>query len=467
MTNDVTVVILAAGQGTRMKSRLPKMLHRAGGKPIVRHAVDAALGVAAPARVFVVIGHGADLVRTEVESSGASTFQQTEQLGTGHAVMCGREILQALGGDLVVTVGDCPLIRPETLQALIAARREASAAAAVLTTEVVNPTGYGRIIRDASGNVAEIVEHKSCTSEQLKVAEINSAIYSFDAAAFWKHAGEIGANAETGEFYLTDMIAILKRAGRKVVAVKLEDSEEILGVNNRVELAEADRILRRRKVRQLMLDGVTIERPETVSIDGQVRIGQDTIIGAFTHITGDTVIGTDCRIGSCTVIDHCTLGDRVEVFPFSSLSASKMDDDSHAGPFARIRMGAHLEHSAHVGNFVELKKTRMGAGSKSMHLAYLGDSTLGSKVNVGAGTITCNYDGQKKHPTHIGSGAFVGSNSTLVAPLEIEHDAYIAAGSVVTHKVPAGSLAIGRSRQTNKEGWKRGPLADKKKQDQH
>jgi bifunctional UDP-N-acetylglucosamine pyrophosphorylase/glucosamine-1-phosphate N-acetyltransferase len=254
-------------------------------------------------------------------------------------------------------------------------------------------------------------------------------------------------------------VAILIRAGKHVAAMKLADPGELLGINNRVQLAEADRILRDRKVRQLMLDGVTIEKPETVTIDPQVRIGADTIVGPFVHITGDSVIGEDCRIGSCSLIDSSTLGDGVEVFPFSSISGSRLDRDAHAGPFARIRMGAHLEHGAHVGNFVELKKTRMGTGSKSMHLAYLGDSTLGSKVNIGAGTITCNYDGQKKHPTHIGDGAFIGSNSTLVAPLEIEHDAYIAAGSVVTHKVPAGALAVGRARQENKDGWKRRRLA--------
>jgi bifunctional UDP-N-acetylglucosamine pyrophosphorylase/glucosamine-1-phosphate N-acetyltransferase len=456
--NDISVVILAAGQGTRMKSKLPKVLHRAGGKTLVRHSIDAARELALPDRIFVVIGYGADLVRAEAGAAGVESIHQTEQLGTGHAVMCGEEKLAKLGGRMIVTVGDCPLIQFSSLEALAEAQRSGGAAAVVITTDVPDPTGYGRIVRDASGNVREIVEHKACTPEQLAIQEINSGIFCFDAAAFWKHVHEIQPDNPAHEYYLTDMVSILIRAGKRVAAMKLGDPSELLGINNRIELAAADRIIRDRKIRQLMLDGVTIEKPETVTIDSGVRIGMDTIIAPFAQITGDTVIGENCRIGACSIIESSALADEVEIFPFSMVSASRLDRKAHVGPFARIRMGAHLEEAAHVGNFVELKKTRLGAGSKSMHLAYLGDSDIGSKVNVGAGTITCNYDGERKHRTQIGDHTFVGSNSTLVAPLEIEKDSYIAAGSVVTHKVPSGSLAVGRARQINKEGWKQRKL---------
>lgn len=460
MLNDAAVVILAAGQGTRMKSRMAKVLHRAGGKPLMRQTIDTALEIAPRERVFAVVGYQADAVGAVAEAAGVQTIRQTEQLGTGHAVLCGEDRLAKLGGRLIVFVGDCVLVRAATLAELAETQRITKSAAAVLTTEVEDATGYGRIIRGAAGDVEAIVEHKAATPGQLAVREINSGIFCFDAHALWKHIHEIRPDNPAREYYLTDMVSIFVRAGMRVTALKNSDASELLGINNRVELAQADRILRDRKVRQLMLDGVTIERPETVAVDADVKIGMDTIIGPFTQITGETVIGENCRIGASSIIDHSTLGDEVEVFPFSTISASRLEARTQVGPFARLRMGAHLEHGAHVGNFVELKKTRLGAGSKSMHLAYLGDSTIGEKVNVGAGTITCNYDGQKKHQTSIGDGVFVGSNSTLVAPIRIEDGAYIGAGSVITHTVPPKALALGRARQVNKEGWKKRATGD-------
>jgi bifunctional UDP-N-acetylglucosamine pyrophosphorylase/glucosamine-1-phosphate N-acetyltransferase len=454
MINDAAVVILAAGQGTRMKSRIAKVLHRAGGKPLVRHAIDAALAIASPGRVFVVVGYQAEEVRAEAEAAGVKSIHQTEQLGTGHAVLCGERQLAELGGRLIVFVGDCPLIRASTLEQLAETQRESHAAAAVITTEVDDPTGYGRIIRGADNTVLEIVEHKAATPAQRAIREINSGILCFDADSLWRHIHELRPDNPAREYYLTDMVAILIRAGSRVAALKITDSNELLGINNRLELAEADRILRARKVRQLMMDGVTIEKPETVTIDADVRIGIDTVVGPFAQISGDTVIGENCRVGASSIVHGSVLGDGVEVFPFSMVSDSKLDAHSHVGPFARLRPGTHLSERAHVGNFVELKKTEMGAGSKSMHLAYLGDSTIGEKVNIGAGTITCNYDGQKKHATVIGGGAFVGSNSTLIAPLEIGEGAYIAAGSVINQTVPPKALSVARSRQVNKEGWK-------------
>ena len=460
MITDAAVVILAGGQGTRMKSRMAKVLHRAGGKALVEHAIDTARQVAPPDRVFVVVGHQADAVRAVAEAAGVGAIHQKEQLGTGHAVMCGEYQLASLGGILIVLNGDCPMIRPETVQQLVELYRQTGSAATMITTDLADATGYGRIIREPNGDVLAIVEHKAATPEQLAVREINAGFYCFDAAAFWKHVHEIRTDNPAGEYYLTDMVAILLQAGHRVTALKIEDSSELLGINNRVELAAVDRLMRDRKVRQLMLEGVTIERPETVTVDKDVEVGMDTVIGPFAQLTGKTVIGENCRIGASSILHDATLADDVEVFPFSLISASTIDARAHIGPFARMRMGAHLKEGAHVGHFVELKKSTLGAGSKSMHFAYLGDSTIGSKVNIGAGTITCNYDGKHKHQTHIADGVFVGSNSTLVAPLRIGEGAYIAAGSVITDAVPAKALALGRARQVVKEGWSRKPKAD-------
>jgi bifunctional UDP-N-acetylglucosamine pyrophosphorylase / glucosamine-1-phosphate N-acetyltransferase len=455
MSSDVTVVILAAGRGTRMKSRMAKVLHRAGGRALVEHAIVAALGVAPPERIFVVVGHQAEAVRKVAETAGVRTIEQKEQLGTGHAVLCGEVDLEALGGRMVVTVGDCPLIRRETLQAVAERQRKSEAAAVVLTADVPDWTGYGRIIRDHNGAVEAIVEHKAATELQRAVKEINSGIYCFDAGEFWRHVRQIRPDNPAHEYYLTDMIEILNRAGLRVAATKISDPGELLGINDRVQLAQADGILRNRKTTELMLAGVTIEKPETVTIDPDVQIGMDTVIGPFARITGQTVIGEDCKIGACAILHDAVLENGAEVFAFSMVSSSRLGENAHAGPYARLRLGAEIGESAHVGNFVELKNTRMGAGSKSMHLAYLGDSQIGSKVNVGAGTITCNYDGKAKHPTVIGDGVFVGSNSTLVAPVELGSGSYVGAGSVITENVPAATLALGRARQVVKTGWKR------------
>jgi len=455
MVDDATAVILAAGQGTRMKSRMAKVLHRAGGKALIEHVISAAKGVAPPQRIFVVAGHQAEAVGAVARAAGAGVIHQTEQLGTGHAVMCGEDRLAGLGGILLVLNGDCPMIRPQTLQQLIALYRETGSGAAMITADLDDPTGYGRIIRQPNGDVEAIVEHKAATDSEREVKEINVGFYCFDAAAFWKHVHEIRPDNPAGEYYLTDIIAILLKAGHRITALKAADSTEMLGINNRVELSAADRIMRERKARQLMLNGVTIEKPETVTIDADVVIGNDTIVGPFVQLTGNTTIGENCRIGASSIIENSTLANGVEVFPFSSISASTLDAGAQVGPYARLRLGAHLDEGAHVGNFVELKNTRLGAGSKSMHLAYLGDSQIGAKVNIGAGTITCNFDGKNKYPTSIGDRAFIGSNSTLVAPIEIGGGAYIAAGSVITDPVPEKALALGRARQVIKEGWTR------------
>jgi bifunctional UDP-N-acetylglucosamine pyrophosphorylase/glucosamine-1-phosphate N-acetyltransferase len=455
MDTELTVVILAAGLGTRMKSAKAKVLHSAGGKTLIEHVVDTALVLTPPERVWVVVGHQAEQVRRILASRGVGFIEQREQKGTGHALMVGRDVLAGAGGRLMVLYGDCPLISAHTLKRLVDEQRQSGAAGVVITTLLGDPHGYGRVLLDDSGAVLAIVEQKAASLEQIKVCEINSGIYCFDAAGFWSRVDEIKPDNPVKEYYLTDIVAILNRAGRQVRAMRIADPAEVLGINDRLQLAAVDTIFRARKVQELMLAGVTIEKPETVSIDAAVSIGMDTIIEPFTRISGATTIGAECRVGACSILEDATLGDRVVVGPFTSIAASSLDDGAEVGPYARVRMGARIEHDAHVGNFVELKKTRLGAGSKAMHLAYLGDSDIGRNVNIGAGTITCNYDGKKKHATVIGDGAFVGSNSTLVAPVKIGEGAYLGAGSVITKTVPPDALGLGRARQENKEDWAR------------
>ncbi len=453
METPVTVVILAAGLGTRMKSRQAKVLHRAGGKTLVEHALDMALALTRAERVFVVVGHQAERVRAAIATPGIGFIEQTEQLGTGHALLVGREALAHQDGYLVIVYGDGPLLRADTVRRLIETLEASDAAGALLSADMPDPTGYGRVLRGVGDNVTAVVEEKAATPQQLAIREANMGIYCYRAEVFWRHVSEMRPDNPAHEYYLTDMVQILSRAGHSVTAMKIDDARECLGINDRVELAEADRLLRERKLRELMLEGVTIEKPETVTIDGGVEIGIDTVVEPFARILGATTIGENCRIGASSIIEDSTLGDDVVIGPLTVVTASRIDRGAQAGPFSRLRPGNHVEEGAHIGNLVELKKTRLGAGAKANHLAYLGDADIGAKANIGAGTITCNYDGTHKHPTRIGSGAFVGSNSTLVAPVEIGDGAYLAAGSVITDPVPADSLAVGRSRQVNKEGW--------------
>ena len=451
----LTIVILAAGLGTRMKSRRAKVLHRAGGKTLVGHVVDTALALTPPERIFVVVGHQADEVRQSIATPGIGFIEQTEQKGTGHAVTTGRPVLAGPDGYLLVLYGDCPLLRVETLRRLIAQETDGSSAAVLMSAMMADPTGYGRVIRDARGRVVDIVEQKAGTPEQLAIREANMGIYCFRADLFWKHSGEIQPNPASGEYYLTDMAAILTRAGRSVEAMQIDDAAEALGINDRAQLAEVDAILRDRKRRDLMASGVTLVKPETITVDADVQIGMDTIVEPFTQILGHTRIGESCTIGACSMVKDSSIAEDVEIGAFTMIYHSVIERGAHVGPYARLRMENHVAAGAHIGNFVELKKTRMGAGAKANHLAYLGDSEIGDRVNIGAGTITCNYDGKAKHPTRIGAGAFVGSNSTLVAPLEIGEGAYTAAGSVITDTVPPDALALGRARQENKPDWAR------------
>jgi bifunctional UDP-N-acetylglucosamine pyrophosphorylase/glucosamine-1-phosphate N-acetyltransferase len=455
MATPVTVVILAAGLGTRMKSRQAKVLHRAGGKTLLNHVVSTALEIAPAERIFVVVGYQSEQVRASVSAAGIGFIEQTEQLGTGHALLAGREQLALLTGDLVIIYGDGPLLRAATLRRLLEARQRTGAAGVLLSAIMEDPTGYGRVIREGGNGVAAIVEQKAASPEQLAIREANMGIYCYDAALLWRYIDRIRPDNPAGEYYLTDMVEILHHAGHRVEAMLIEDARECLGINNRLELAEVDRLLRERKTRELMLSGVTIEQPETVAIDCGVSIGMDTIVGPFAQIRGTTSIGENCRIGACAIIEDSRIADDVEIGPFTVVVRSRLEPRVQVGPFARLRFDNYVEAGAHIGNFVELKKTHMGVGAKANHLAYLGDAEIGAQSNIGAGTITCNYDGSRKHATRIGDAAFVGSNSTLVAPLEIGSGAYIAAGSVITDPVPADALALGRGRQVIKEDWAR------------
>jgi bifunctional UDP-N-acetylglucosamine pyrophosphorylase / glucosamine-1-phosphate N-acetyltransferase len=463
MQTPVTIVILAAGLGTRMKSRIAKVLHRAGGRTLVEHVVATAREFAAPQRIFVVVGHQSEKVRQILSPQGVGFIEQKEQKGTGHAVLMGREALSQLGGFLVILYGDCPLLEPATLRHLIAQAESGNAAGVLLTAVMDDPTGYGRVVRGEGGRVAAIVEQKAATPEQLQIREANMGIYCYRAEHFWKHAGEIRPDNPAKEYYLTDMVEILNRSGQYLEAIQVGDPQEVLGINNRVELAVVDRVFRERKVRELMLNGVTIEKPETVSIDSAVSIGMDSVVEPFAQILGNTTIGENCRIGACSILQDCTVLDDVEIGPFTIAGTSRIERGARVGPYARLRMENQVGAGAHVGNFVELKKAHLGAGAKANHLAYLGDTEIGAGTNIGAGTITCNYDGVHKHLTKIGEGVFVGSNNTLVAPLEIGDGAYLAAGSTITEPVPADALALGRARQALKPEWakKRRALAKK------
>lgn len=453
MKQNVTVAILAAGLGTRMKSKKAKVLHEAGGDTLLNQVIRAALHVVAPDRIVAVVGHQAEQVKQSVTAEGVRFALQAEQKGSGHAVLCAREAIGSDGGSLLVLNGDGPLLRPETLKALVESIQGKKLGGAVVTTELDDPTGYGRIVRDAQGHIGAIVEQKGATAEVQKIREINTGLYCFDAELLWKHIDEVQPNNAAGEYYLTDMIEILTKHGHPIVPLLVKDQTELLGINTRVELAIADRILRTRKTQELMLAGVTIEFPESVLIDTDVEVGQDTVLEAGVQLRGRTKIGSNCKIGTGTVLRNCTVADEVTLLPYVVAEATTIERGAWAGPFARMRQNAVLGEEVHIGNFVELKKTTMGKKAKANHLAYLGDAIIGAGTNIGAGTITCNYDGKHKNQTIIADNVFVGSNSTLIAPVTISEGAYVAAGSTITRNVEQDALAVGRAVQVDKPGW--------------
>lgn len=449
---------MAAGKGTRLKSKRAKVLHAVGGKPLLEHVISVASQVVSPEDIFVIIGHQADQVRSAVARTGVNFVVQEPQRGTGHAIMCARE--QVAGyQNVLVLYGDVPLVRPSTIAHLRDFHLARKAAMTILTAEPDDPTGYGRIIRKSSSSdtVKAIVEQKALNPRQQKIREINSGLYAFTTKPLLANLERLTTNNAHGEFYLTDIAALLSEAPatNRVVALKTGDAAEVLGANTLAELADLDATLRLRKARELMASGVAIYRPETCVIDSDVEIAPDTVIEPFVQILGRTRVGAECHIRSYSIIRDSQIADRAQIRAGSIIDQSQIGSDAVLGPYSHLRPGADIGEGAHVGNFVEVKKARLGRGSKANHLAYLGDSEIGSGVNVGAGTITCNYDGVNKHVTVIEDGAFIGSNSTLVAPVRIGKGSYVAAGSTITDEVPADALALGRARQAVKEGWAR------------
>ena len=449
---EIAVVVLAAGKGTRLKSGLAKVLHRAGGRTLVEHVVRSAWAMR-PASVLVVVGHQADDVAAVVAPLGARTVVQEPQRGTGHAVQVARAVISKSAKYALVVPGDAPLLRAETLDALARAHTASGAAATILSAMLQDPAGYGRILRKQDGSVAAIVEEKAATPEQRTIREVNSSTYAFTLEKLWPCLEELQPENVHRELYLTDAIALLDQRGEKVIAEIAADPHEILGCNTRAELAEVDRVFRARKRAALMEAGVTIQLPETVLVDPDVSIGPDTVIEPAVQLLGATRIGAGCTVRTGSVISDSRLDDNVTVRQHCVVTNCRLGAGCVVGPFAHLRDGAELRPGARVGNFVEVKKSVLHEGVKAMHLTYLGDAEVGRDTNVGAGTITCNYDGVRKNPTKIGERVFVGSGTELVAPVEVGDGAYIAAGSTITENVPAESLAIARERQVTKPGW--------------
>jgi bifunctional UDP-N-acetylglucosamine pyrophosphorylase / glucosamine-1-phosphate N-acetyltransferase len=458
-TNEFAIAIMAAGKGTRLKSKHPKVLHEIGGRALLLYVIAAAETAVTPDHIYCIIGHESERVKAAVAATGVQFVLQPEQRGTGHAMQMLKADFELSGAPLpkhlLVLSGDVPLIRPETIAAVRDTHLREHAAMTILTAAPADPTGYGRVLRANSNKpeVTAIVEQKALTPDQLSAPEINSGIYCFETQALFSKLDALNTNNAHGEFYLTDIAAMLVAERKRVVAVKANSVDEVLGANTIAEMMHLDAAMRLDTARRLMAAGVTIFRPETCVIDSAVTIGPDTVIEPYVQLLGATHIGSDSRIRSYSVIQNCSIGNNVTVLNGCVFDDSEIADNAILGPYARLRPESRIGEGAHIGNFVETKKTTIGKGSKANHLSYLGDAVIGAGVNIGAGTITCNYDGVHKHRTTIGDRAFVGSDSNLVAPITIGAGSYIAAGSSITEDVPDGALALGRSRQTNKPGW--------------
>ena len=451
--SDLTVLVLAAGKGSRLRSKTIKLLHPVAGTPMVRHVVTAAAGLK-PTKTLGVVGYQADAVKAALADACDGFVLQKEQRGTGHAVLQGARALRAAGSDTVLILnGDVPTLRADTLKRFVGQHRRRKAVLSVLTAEIPDATGYGRIVRDAKGNFARIVEHRDASDSEREIREINSGIYCADRETLLKVLRRVRPTNAQGEYYITDAVQPLVEAGQRVIAWCHDDAEEVLGVNGREELAAATRTVYARKAAELQDAGVTLLDRSRTWIDPRAKVGRDTVIWPDVTIEGPCVIGEDCVIRSGSRLTDATLGDDVEIRDHCVVLESKVDRGAKVGPFAHLRPGAHLDVDTRVGNFVEIKKTHLGPGSKASHLSYLGDATIGSGCNIGAGTITCNYDGTHKHRTVLGDGVFIGSDSQLVAPVELGDRAFVAAGTTVTDHVDADALAIARADQRNVEGW--------------
>jgi bifunctional UDP-N-acetylglucosamine pyrophosphorylase/glucosamine-1-phosphate N-acetyltransferase len=452
----VAVAIMAAGKGTRLKSQLPKVLHEVGGKPLLEHVIRAAVRIVPAEDVYAIIGHEAERVRAAVAHTGVNFVLQAEQRGTGHAVMVAGEALAGYD-HVIVLSGDAPLITAETIERLRDFHLQERAAMTLLSADLGNPTGYGRVVRKSarSAEVQAIVEEKAATLAQKRIREINSGFYVFAVKELYGNIGKLSTANAHGEYYLTDMAGVLGKARQRVVAWKTGNASEVLGGNTRAELADIDEKMRLAKCRQLMADGVTVFYPATCVIDADVEIASDTVIEPYVQLLGKTRIGSGCRVRSYSVILNSEIGDGVMVRPGCVMEGARISAGAVLGPYSHLRPGSEIGEGAHVGNFVETKKIKLGKGSKANHLTYLGDAEIGAGVNIGAGTITCNYDGVNKHTTVIEDGVFIGSDSTLVAPVRVGKGAYVGAASCITADVPEDALAVGRARQIVKEGWAR------------
>jgi bifunctional UDP-N-acetylglucosamine pyrophosphorylase / glucosamine-1-phosphate N-acetyltransferase len=465
----VAVTIMAAGKGTRLKSQLAKVLHEVGGKPLLTRVIAAATSVVPPADTFVMIGHEAERVRSVVAHTGVNFILQADQRGTGHALMVAQPALSTYD-HVIVLSGDAPQITPQTIARLLNFHLDQQAAMTLLSADLDNPTGYGRVIRKRSGTnaraaeveVEAIVEEKSASPAQKAIHEINAGFYVFALPHLLSNIEKLSTANPHGEYYLTDMAGVLRQAKRRVVVWKTENSSEVLGANTLGELAAIDHQIRMLKCQQLMSEGVTIFYPATCVIDDEVEIAPDTIIEPSVQILGRSRIGAACHISSFSVIRNSEVGPGVLIRPGCILEEARVGPSAVLGPYSHLRPGSEIGEGAHVGNFVETKKIKLGKGSKANHLTYLGDAEIGAGVNIGAGTITCNYDGAQKHTTVIGDGAFIGSDSTLVAPVRIGRGAYVGAASCITSNVPEDALAVGRAQQVVKEGWAREKRAARK-----
>ncbi|WP_133408505.1 bifunctional UDP-N-acetylglucosamine diphosphorylase/glucosamine-1-phosphate N-acetyltransferase GlmU [Parashewanella tropica] len=446
----LNVVILAAGKGTRMRSDLPKVLHPIAHQSMVEHVIDTAHQLDAKS-VNLVYGYGGDKLKATVTDDSLNWVLQAEQLGTGHAVAQANDHIDD-NDTVLVLYGDVPLIQAQTLQALLEAKSDNGLA--ILTVKLDNPTGYGRIVRD-NGKVVGIVEQKDANAEQLAINEVNTGIMALPGKQLKTWLSQLSSDNAQGEYYLTDVIAMAHAEGVDIATAHPESAIEVEGANNRVQLAQLERAYQARQAEKLMLEGANLRDPSRIDIRGTVNVGMDVMIDVNTVFEGDVILGNNVTIGAGAIIINSTIADNAVIKPYSVIENAIVGEDASAGPFARLRPGAELKQDAHVGNFVEMKKSVLGKGSKAGHLTYLGDTEVGEKANIGAGTITCNYDGVNKFKTIIGDGAFIGSNSSLVAPAEIGYMATVGAGSVITNKVEDEQLAVARSKQRNLSGWQR------------
>lgn len=450
MTKPLSVVILAAGKGTRMYSDLPKVLHPIAGKPMVKHVIDTVKHLNAR-QINLIYGHGANLLKEKLADEPVNWVFQAEQLGTGHAMQQAAPFF-ADDENIVMLYGDAPLIQQSTLERLIAQKPENGIA--LLTVKLDNPTGYGRIIRE-NGSVVAIVEQKDASAEQLKIQEVNTGVMVASGASFKKWLGNLNNNNAQGEYYITDVIAMANEDGFQVQAVQADEFMEVEGVNNRLQLAALERFYQKKQAEKLLLAGVTLSDPSRFDVRGTVEHGKDVSIDVNVILEGNVKLGNNVKIGAGCVLKNVTVGDNVEIKPYSVLEDAVIGEKSAIGPFSRLRPGTQLAEGTHVGNFVEIKNAQVGKGSKVNHLTYVGDAEVGSNVNIGAGVITCNYDGANKFKTIIGDDVFVGSDSQLVAPVEIANGATIGAGSTITKNVAEGELVITRVAQKHIQGWQR------------